>query len=67
MNKPRVEFPRLSPDIHLIQAPVIFHFRGRRKIYMNQGLRINRQIDGRWFDHLGWETEILEAANRIEA
>lgn len=20
----------------------------------------------RWFDHLGWESEILEAANRIE-
>ena len=33
---------------------------------MNQGLPLSRQIGGRWFDHLGWETEILEAANRIE-
>jgi clorobiocin biosynthesis protein CloN6 len=29
---------------------------------MNQAFPVNRQIGGRWFDEMGWETHLLEAA-----
>ena len=29
---------------------------------MNQAFPVNRQIGGRWFDELGWESQALEAA-----
>jgi len=30
---------------------------------MNQALPINREVGGRWFDELGWDTEALDAAS----
>lgn len=29
---------------------------------MNQAFPVNREVGGRWFDELGWDTSILEAA-----
>ena len=29
---------------------------------MNQAFPVNREVGGRWFDELGWDTAILEAA-----
>jgi clorobiocin biosynthesis protein CloN6 len=31
---------------------------------MNQAFPINRRIGGRWFDELGWESQVLEAAQK---
>jgi clorobiocin biosynthesis protein CloN6 len=34
---------------------------------MNQAFPLNRKIGGRWFDELGWEPEILDAATAAPA
>lgn len=34
---------------------------------MNQAFPINRQIGGRWFDELGWDSAALEAGQSLEA
>jgi clorobiocin biosynthesis protein CloN6 len=34
---------------------------------MNQAFPLNRKVGGRWFDELGWEPEILDAATAVPA